>query len=206
MTIDEAIKNREECLKYLEGIGKSACPECVEAVRLSVKALKAMKSENFGESNTIADHFREPTKMVPMELEQLQEMDGQPAYWMDDDSWGIISVDSVGMFAGIPFFMGRKQKVNFTYDIAKRGIELYAYPPYHIDRETWEPCLFCCEKTKGRKTLAFDSAGDAVTIEIDGTKAAIESDSMGFIVKFCPECGRLLTDEAWNELEKRLRW
>ena len=127
MTIDEAIKNREECLKYLEVIGKNACPECVEAMRWSVKALKAMKSEN-------------------------------------------------------------------------------SYSPGHIDRETWEPCLFCCEKTKGRKTLAFDSAGDAVTIEIDGTKAAIESDSMGFIVKFCPECGRPLTDEAWNELEKRLRW
>ena len=85
-----------------------------------------------------------------------------------------------------------------TYEEIKRW-------PSHIEREAWEPCLFCCEKTKGRKTLAFDSAGDAVTIEIEGNKAAIESDSMGFIVKFCPECGRPLTDEAWNELEKRLR-
>lgn len=42
MTIDEAIKNREECLKYLEGIGRKASPECVEAVRWSVKALKAL--------------------------------------------------------------------------------------------------------------------------------------------------------------------
>lgn len=68
-----------------------------------------------------------------------------------------------------------------------------------------EPCLFCCEKNKGRKPLAFDSAGDAITIEIDGDKAAIESDSAGFVVQFCPKCGRPLTKEAWAELEKRLR-
>lgn len=43
MTIDEAIKNREDCLKYLENIGRRANPECVEAVRWSVKALKAMR-------------------------------------------------------------------------------------------------------------------------------------------------------------------
>ena len=44
MTIDEAIKNREDCLKYLEGIGPKASPDCLEAVRWSVKALKALRS------------------------------------------------------------------------------------------------------------------------------------------------------------------
>lgn len=43
MTLEEAIKNREDCLKYLEGIGRKASPECVEAVRWSVKALKALR-------------------------------------------------------------------------------------------------------------------------------------------------------------------
>ena len=43
MTIDEAIKNREDCLKYLEEIGPKASPDCVEAVRWSVKALKALR-------------------------------------------------------------------------------------------------------------------------------------------------------------------
>lgn len=43
MTIDEAIKNREDCLKYLEEIGQKASPDCVEAVRWSVKALKAIR-------------------------------------------------------------------------------------------------------------------------------------------------------------------
>ncbi len=43
MTREEAIKNREDCLKYLEGIGRKASPECMEAVRWSVKALKALR-------------------------------------------------------------------------------------------------------------------------------------------------------------------
>ena len=43
MTREEAIKNREDCLKYLEGLGLMASPECVEAVRWSVKALKALR-------------------------------------------------------------------------------------------------------------------------------------------------------------------
>lgn len=43
MTLEEAIKNREECLRYLEDIGAKATPNCVEAVRWSVKALKALR-------------------------------------------------------------------------------------------------------------------------------------------------------------------
>ena len=41
MAREEAINNREKCLEYLEGIGSMASPECVEAVRWSLKALRA---------------------------------------------------------------------------------------------------------------------------------------------------------------------
>lgn len=73
----------------------------------------------------------------PLTLEQLRGMDGRPAYWPDDESWGIISVDDAGRCAGIPFFRGRKNGVNFEYDIVSRGMEVYAYPPAHIDLEKW---------------------------------------------------------------------
>ena len=43
MTREEAIKNREDCMKYLEGLGQKASPDCLEAVRWSVKALKALR-------------------------------------------------------------------------------------------------------------------------------------------------------------------
>lgn len=51
----------------------------------------------------------------------------------------------------------------------------YAYPPAHIDREEWEPCYACDPQ------LLF----------------------MGN--NYCGNCGRPLTEEAWAELEKRLR-
>lgn len=40
MKKEEALQNRIECLKYLEGCGPKANPACVEAVRWSVKALQ----------------------------------------------------------------------------------------------------------------------------------------------------------------------
>ena len=41
MTIEEAIKNRERCLEYLEGSPAGAvCEESLEAVRLSLEALR----------------------------------------------------------------------------------------------------------------------------------------------------------------------
>lgn len=60
MTLEEAIKNREECLRYLEDIGAKATPSCVEAVRWSVKALKALR---------------------PITREQVEKMRGE---WIDD--------------------------------------------------------------------------------------------------------------------------
>ena len=43
MTLEEAIKNREECLRYLEDIGAKATPSCVAAVRWSVKGLNSLR-------------------------------------------------------------------------------------------------------------------------------------------------------------------
>lgn len=40
MTREEAIENRERCLKYLEGCGARANPKSVEAVRMSLDALR----------------------------------------------------------------------------------------------------------------------------------------------------------------------
>lgn len=110
----------------------------------------------------------------PLTLEQLREMDGRPAYWPDDESWGIISVDDAGRWAGIPFFRGRKNGVNFEFDIEFRGMEVYAYPPAHIDREAWELCMWCTLNRQFHEN------------------------------RYCQACGRPLTEEAWAELERRV--
>lgn len=44
MTREEAIKNLEKCLEYLEGIGLRATRENVEAVRMSIEALRAQQT------------------------------------------------------------------------------------------------------------------------------------------------------------------
>lgn len=51
---------------------------------------------------------------------------------------------------------------------------------FHIDREKWEPCLNCQDIEKLAKHIKCWPS-------------------------YCPVCGRPLTDQAWDELEKRLR-
>ena len=57
MTLEEAIKNREEFLQYLEGIDQKAIPDCVEAVRWSVKALKALRPVSREQVEPVRAHW-----------------------------------------------------------------------------------------------------------------------------------------------------
>ena len=77
---------------------------------------------------------RQPTLTPPNEpltLDELIGMDGEPAWWDagKGSCWGIICVDSSGIFAGIPFFRGRWRGSNFEYGIEARGMTLYRRPP-----------------------------------------------------------------------------
>lgn len=67
----------------------------------------------------------------PLSIKKLREMDGQPAWWDDGEGscWGIISVDTNGQWAGIPFFRGRWNQANFEYDIEGRKMKIYRRPP-----------------------------------------------------------------------------
>lgn len=53
MTIEEAIKNREHCLEYLERCAVGTNPECVEAVRLSLVALREKAEREKNETPTL---------------------------------------------------------------------------------------------------------------------------------------------------------
>ena len=68
MTLEEAIKNREKCLRYLEALEQKAKPQNVEAVRWSVKALKFMQRSTLTPPNE------------PLTMEELRKMDGEPVY------------------------------------------------------------------------------------------------------------------------------
>ena len=95
MTLEEAIKNREKCLRYLEALEQKANPQNVEAVRWSVKALKFMQRSTLTPPNE------------PLTIEQLREMDGEPVWckWLlpedraiEQGKWFIvISGDKAGL-------------------------------------------------------------------------------------------------------------
>ena len=95
MTLEEAIKNREKCLRYLEALEQKANPQNVEAVRWSVKALKFMQRSTLTPPNEA------------LTMEELQEMDGEPVWckWLlpedraiEQGKWFIvISGDKAGL-------------------------------------------------------------------------------------------------------------
>lgn len=120
MTIEEAIKNRERCLEYLEGCpSASVDPDGVEAVRMSIVALRAQK---------------EPAK---------------------------------------------------------------------LDRSRWEGCEMCNRTYRPPEWNGGGSHDFRVS-----QNALFYHDSKygweGIEVKFCPMCGKPLTEEAWAEMERRL--
>jgi len=61
----------------------------------------------------------------PLTLEELRLMEGRPAWCIELECWGIVTVDSAGQWAGVPFLLGRWREVQFNYDIQSRGLTLY---------------------------------------------------------------------------------
>lgn len=117
MDVKEAITQLTGLKKYCEGMAE--CDESgsyvfdldVQALDMAITALSPPNE--------------------PLTLEELREMDGEPAWWDDGEGscWGIISVDSAGMWGGIPFFRGRWRQVNFEYNIEERKMRIYRRPP-----------------------------------------------------------------------------
>lgn len=163
----------------------------------------------------------------PLTLEQLREMDGKP-YWhigIQNDSpkpnWKILD----------PFVAKHPE----DYGYGKRWIAYAYPPAHidlgcgkdrnvptntvHIDREAWEkPCGMCGGKTTlyqhtNTTKLFMNTFGEAATLVAECMACPPYADccmkgisaNSAFKINFCPECGRPLTEEAWAELEKRLR-
>ena len=103
--------------------GWGDCPLCTDA------AYSTMGGMLFDTAEDAISALSPPNE--PLTPEQLREMDGEPAWWDDGDGscWGIISVDSAGMWGGIPFFRGRWREVNFEYNIEERKMKIYSRPP-----------------------------------------------------------------------------
>lgn len=139
--------------------------------------------------NILSGGFVDSNKMVPLTLEQLREMDGQPV-------WIVRLEDKLGWWAIVRL---RNDRANTDYgayfmlsDYGKTWIA-YTYPPVHIDREAWDDCPVC----GSNKVIEFKAWKKPEYI-IGGPFT--QGGAM-----FCPRCGKPRTPKAWAELDKRLR-
>lgn len=94
-----------------------------------------------------------------------------------------------------------KIKDSTLKNICNRANEI-AYTPAYIDREAWEPCKECrsCENCEYVLDYEYDEPCDRCKSCLDSMRR-----SRFEPVAFCSKCGRPLTEEAWAELEKRVR-
>lgn len=192
---------REKAIKYLteeirslrmapeiNGCGPENWAEQLEVMETCLQAVRSVHFAGFG-------------KMQPLTVEQLREMVGEPV-WVDftgshierEPGWFILKsilgeeaylVGAVSVYKALEYY-GAKWTA-------------YAYHPAHIDREA------ICGSLEGEADgyadgeLVYDvwRCGDCGHIE--------ETDDPDLLPRFCPNCGRAMTPEAWAELEKRVR-
>ena len=72
----------------------------------------------------------------PLTLEQLREMDGQPAWCEDVGRWAIVSVSDAGKWKGVPFALFVRDGARFEWDIEDHGLCMHPYPPA---QQRWIP-------------------------------------------------------------------
>lgn len=148
--------------------------------------------DTISEMPTLTDHFPDPTKMIPLTLEQLRKMRGKWVWLVisGEDGvtgWAFVSGHEISTFFG---YDSDKHVVKATFSFEENGKEFfaYAYPPAHIDREAWT-----AEWTVDEFGHKCSKCGEYLPSE-DGD----------IIPQFCPSCGRATTAEGLEELEKRM--
>lgn len=126
---------REEAINHLyndwyKALGGQICVDSdkaekfLEALGMAFNALSAQQSND------------------PLTLDELREMNGEPVYCAELQCYGIIKVETIGIWANIPFLIGTwcvpncGSAVNFEYDIESRGLTLYRHKPEEGQHET----------------------------------------------------------------------
>lgn len=158
-----------------------------EACRVAVKVMR----------RGVRDLILDTTKMVPLTLDQLREMDGHP---VRVHNLRPAKKKFEWQNAIVCKFRETAEHSFYTYRFSDYGKTwlAYAYPPAHINREAWEPCGECekksCDNCLYSEYLSY----------LEPCKSCENASKWKPMQNFCGECGRPLTEEAWAELEKRL--
>lgn len=119
LTPEEVAEYQHLCETYVEaGLDSKFVQVCINATKRGVTIEQIMK---LGSSND------------PLTLEELQGMGGEPVWCLEMRCWGIIKLETMGKWAGMPFLIGtlhdRGVAVDFEYDVVKRELTLYRYKP-----------------------------------------------------------------------------
>lgn len=143
----------------------------------------------------------QPDCNEPLTLDKVWKMKGRPVVvkyvYGGPDTIGIVDVrfvhhlgeDKIRIVFASGYITVNEKDYGHYYN-------LYDYNPAHIDRDAWEPCDDC-DSCRSCRYSDTDMDSYPCRICTDG--------NMKETSNFCPECGRPLTEEAWAELEKRLR-
>lgn len=147
-----------------------------------------------------------PQPGKPLTLDQLREMDGQPVWIVEYPDWGHweLSEDANDYIVdrNLNFYGMKHDDPDGRYGLHKLGWLAYSYPPAHIDRSKWKPCEHCkSAEYPPQKFGAHQFPVVGNEIYFYDTEYGWEGEE----IKHCPWCGRPLTEEAWAELERRLR-
>lgn len=89
-----------------------------DACKLAVEALKNLR--------VLESNFR---VNEPLTLDELQKMNGQPVWIAEENAWGIVAVDSCGLYEDRPFVKFRYDTIWCDYDIERRNLHCYRYKP-----------------------------------------------------------------------------
>lgn len=146
-------------------------------------------------------HSVDTDKMVPLTLEQLREMHGNPVliHELDGEKYWAI-VDKVSEHE-VRLLDTVRQNDYGSFELYGESWLAYAYPPARIDREAWTAEWIEQKTERGTVQYICSKCFDYHEFRSDAV--------ISYIVRgnflFCRKCGRAMTPEAWDELEKRLR-
>lgn len=137
----------------------------------------------------------------PLTPEQLFDMEGKPVLlkyrWTE---WCIVSGRGEYAVYGKTVRFTRKHGEVLWLSLTDYGKTwtAYAYPLAHIDKEKWDPCEEC------ERRNCDNCRYTCLSVRSEPCNKCYNAKMWKPLRKYCPECGRPLTDEAWAELERRV--
>lgn len=144
-----------------------------------------------------SDHLHDVTKMMPLTLEQLRQMENPTPVWAKPEKKTIEAWDGYWCICHRGHII--TPGLVSMYADKMNGVTFYAYLPAQIDLEAWEPCQEC-EKRNCDNCLYSEYLRN-----MEPCKSCYNAKEWKPISRFCGECGRPLTTEARAMMEKRLR-